>query len=166
MTKTVLLVEDFENDVILMRRFWKREGVTDRLHVASDGQQALDYLSGQHPYSNRDEHPLPCLVLLDLKLPRVMGLDVLTWIRAQPSLKTLPVIVLSTSALGNDVEQAYALGANAFLVKPADVAQLADLVRSLRDFWLGANRFPGQSSTLRETVIAKFVTQPLSAPPA
>lgn len=166
MNKTVLLVEDFDNDVILMRRFWKKEGLTDQLQVASDGQQALDYLAGRHPFTNREQHPLPCLVLLDLKLPRVMGLDVLIWIRSQAALKTLPVIVLSTSALGSDVDQAYALGANAFLVKPADVVQLADMVRSLRDFWLGVNRFPGQSPSPRRPAPARHVGQALGVPAA
>ncbi|HZQ45776.1 MAG TPA: response regulator, partial [Verrucomicrobiae bacterium] len=141
MNKTVLLVEDFENDIILMRRFWKKEGVKNQLHVVTDGRQALDYLAGKGPFSDREQFPLPCLVLLDLKLPHVMGLDVLAWIRTQSPFETLPVLILSTSSLGSDIDQAYRLGANAYLVKPADVAKLAELVRLIRDFWLGANHF-------------------------
>lgn len=142
MSRTVLLVEDLENDIVLMRRAWKLEGVKAELRVASDGQQALNYLAGEGEYSDREKHPLPCLVLLDLKLPYVMGLDVLKWIRGQDRLKRLPVLVLTTSALQRDIDGAYGLGANAFLVKPSGVGELAELVRLIRDFWLGANYFP------------------------
>ena len=90
----------------------------------------------------REKYPLPCLVLLDLKLPHVMGMDVLAWIRNQPAWKTLPVLVLTSSALQSDVDQAYQLGANAFVVKPSGIYQLAELIRLIRDFWLGANQFP------------------------
>lgn len=165
MNKTVLLVEDFENDVILMRRFWKKERVPEQLHVASDGQQALDYLAGREPFSNRDAYPIPSLILLDLKLPRVMGLDVLAWIRAQPHLETIPVIVFSTSALGNDVDQAYSRGANAFLVKPADVKQLSDIVRLIREFWLGINHFPRPAVPGSKSAPALSAPLPISNPP-
>ncbi|MDB6112596.1 MAG: response regulator receiver protein [Pedosphaera sp.] len=148
MNRTVLLVEDLENDIILMRRSWKLEGVKSQLQAVSDGRQALDYLAGEGEFLDRDKHPLPCLVLLDLKLPYVMGLEVLKWIRAQNGLESLPVLVLTTSALQRDIDEAYKLGANAFLVKPSGVAQLAELVRLIRDFWLGANCFPQIESEL------------------
>jgi CheY-like chemotaxis protein len=150
MNGTVLLVEDLDNDVVLMRRAWRLEGVKNPLHAVSDGRQALDYLAGAGEFSNRQQHPLPRLVLLDLKLPYVMGLDVLKWIRGQDILRTLPVLVLTTSALQQDIDQAYLLGANAFLVKPSGVAQLAELVRLIRDFWLGANYFPMMGQDLLE----------------
>lgn len=160
MNKIVLLVEDTANDIVLMRRAWKKEQVNARLEVVTDGQAALHYLDGKGQYSNREQFPLPCMVLLDLKLPYIMGMEVLAWIRAQSCFKTLPVIILSTSALGSDVDQAYQLGANAYLVKPSDVAQLTEIVRLIRDFWLCANHFSrchieGQQSAEKEPMPAQ-----------
>lgn len=142
MNSAVLLVEDLENDILLVKRSWKVEQVQATLHAVMDGKQAVAYLAGEGEFADRKTHPFPCLVLLDLKMPRMRGMDVLAWIRGQEAFKCLPVLVLTSSALQSDVDQAYQLGANAFLVKPSDIHELDNLVRLIRDFWLRANQFP------------------------
>jgi CheY-like chemotaxis protein len=142
MSGPVLLVEDFDDDIFWMRRSWGKEGVVNPLQVVKNGRQAVEYLSGMGAYSDRKAFPLPCLVILDLKLPYLMGMDVLKWIRGQATLRGLPVLVLTTSALQSDIDEAYQLGANAFMVKPPSGLQLGDLVRPIRDYWLVLNLFP------------------------
>ncbi len=142
MNEPVLLVEDRDDDIFFMRRAWKLQGITQTLQVVTDGREAIAYLGGDGKFSDRQKFPLPCLILLDLKLPYVMGLDVLKWIRKQARLKTLPVIILTSSSVQTDIDEAYKLGANAFLVKPSNVHKLDELVRLIRDFWLAANSFP------------------------
>ena len=141
MIRTILLVEDEEGDVFFMRQAMQKAGVLDSLQVASDGRQAIDYLKGNGKFANRQEFPLPCLVLLDLKLPRVMGLDVLKWIREQPEVATI-VVILTSSQEQADIATAYRLGANGYLVKPHDLSQLTDMAKSIKDFWLTQNTPP------------------------
>ena len=143
-TTTILLVEDDENDVFFFQRALNRAGMTHPLQVAHDGQEAIDYLRGGGKFTERANFPLPGLILLDLKLPFVMGLDVLKWIRQQSDLSFI-VIILSSSRQDDDVEAAYRLGANAYLVKPADVSDLERMVRAINDFWLGENTPPSGS---------------------
>jgi len=138
MSKTILLVEDSEDDVEIFARALKTAGVPGALKVATDGRQAIDYLTGVMSGGNSD-HPLPGLVLLDLKLPHVLGLDVLKWIRSQPALQTLIVIVLTSSRQESDLDRAYRLGANSYLVKPSTLDELVRMVRSLGDYWFGHN---------------------------
>lgn len=140
----ILQVEDREEDVILLQRALRRAQLEARLHVAADGQEAIDYLGGHGRFADRAQYPLPYLVLLDLKLPLKMGLDVLGWIRAQPSLRSLIVIVLSSSIHEADVRRAYELGANAFLVKPSDTNTLTDMCQALKHFWLTHNQPPAR----------------------
>lgn len=140
MSRPILLVEDDENDVTFMKMAFKKVGVTDPVEVAAHGQEALDYLQGTGKFAKREDFPLPCLVLLDLKLPYVMGLGVLKWIREQPELESTVVIVLSASSENRDIETAYQLGANAYLVKPADLDKLYLMVKAIKDFWLTHNR--------------------------
>jgi CheY-like chemotaxis protein len=142
MNKTVLLVEDFADDVFWMLRAWKKEGLTASLQVVNDGRMALEYLTGKGKYADREKHPTPSLILLDLKLPYIMGLDVLKWMRDRQEFRTLPVIILTTSALQQDVDDAYHRGANGFLVKPSSGLKLGEVVRPIRDFWLTANLLP------------------------
>ena len=148
MSNTILLVEDEENDVFFMRNAFKEVGILNPLQVAVDGQEAMDYLSGNGRYADRERFPLPCLTLLDLKLPRVMGLGVLKWMREQPALKTLIVIILTSSRLGPDIERAYQLGANAYLVKPSSPPELREIAMGIKQFWLELNHGPavGQES--------------------
>jgi two-component system response regulator len=139
--QTILQVEDDPNDVFLLRHAMKKMGVENPIQVASDGQQAIDYLQGAGQFADRAQFPLPCLVLLDLKLPYVMGLDVLKWIRQQHG-APLVVVMLTASGEDADIATAYRLGANAFLTKPSEASKLADMVKSIKDFWLTHNTLP------------------------
>jgi len=143
--KTILQVEDDPNDVLFLQRAMKKAGLANPIQIASDGQEAIDYLKGAGKFFDRGIFPLPSLVLLDLKLPYVMGLDVLRWIRKQPGM-ILPVIVLSASGENAEVAAAYRLGANAFLRKPSKASQLEDMVKAIKDFWLTHNTLPQESS--------------------
>jgi DNA-binding response OmpR family regulator len=141
MTKPILQVEDDENDVFLLRHAMKKAGVENSIHVAGDGQQAIDYLKGVGKFADREKFPLPCLVLLDGKLPYVMGLDVLKWIRQQSGL-ALVVVMLSASRENADIAAAYRLGANAFLTKPSEAHKFEAMVKAIKDFWLTHNSEP------------------------
>ena len=138
----ILVVEDDENDLTFVKMAMKKAGVANPIQVAKDGQEALDYFQGNGKFADRSKFPLPYLVLLDLKLPYVMGLDVLTWIRDQPQFKSTVVIVLTSSRYLKDIGKAYQLGANAYLVKPADLNALKGMMRTLKDFWLIQNTRP------------------------
>ena len=144
MNGTILLVEDEEGDVFFLRQAMQKAGILNPLQVASDGQQAIDYFKGTGKFANRVEFQLPCLVLLDLKLPRVMGLDVLKWIRQQPEGVAI-VVILSSSQEEADIATAYRLGANGYLVKPSDVRGLTDMAKSIKDFWLTQNTPPPET---------------------
>jgi len=115
---TLLLVEDSEDDVFFMRRALKKAGINLPLQVAVDGQQALNYLSGAGEYSDRAQYPLPGLMFLDLKLPYLSGLDLLSWLREQPLISELPVVILTSSSEDRDRQRAGELRAKAYLVKP------------------------------------------------
>ncbi|HZM05993.1 MAG TPA: response regulator [Candidatus Saccharimonadales bacterium] len=143
--KPVLQVEDDPNDVFLLKHAWKKAGVENSIQVASDGQQAIDYLQGAGKFADRDKFPLPCLVLLDLKLPYVMGLDVLKWIRQQSG-TALPVVMLTASGEEVDVVAAYRLGANSFLTKPSEANKLEDMVKAIKHYWLTHNTLPQGAS--------------------
>jgi CheY-like chemotaxis protein len=136
---TILLVEDDPNDVLLMKIALESAGVQNPVQVVQDGKRALAYLEGKGRYADRSRFPLPYLVLLDLKLPHVMGLDVLKWLRQKTEFAPTIVLVLSASANPSDVKAAYRLGANAYLVKPSSLEKLKVLARSMRDFWLVQN---------------------------
>jgi CheY-like chemotaxis protein len=135
----ILLVEDNPDDVFFMRRAMTTAGIESPLHVVTDGTQAIEYLSGTGAFANRNAHPLPCVILLDLKLPGMGGLDVLAWMRGQPEFTTSVVIVLTTSREPRDVHEAYRLGANAYLVKPTSPAELAQVLSAIKTFWIDYN---------------------------
>jgi CheY-like chemotaxis protein len=139
----ILLVEDNEDDVFLMKRALKSAGIVNRLCIAEDGQQATDYLAGTGTYANRQEYPLPAIVFLDLKLPIKSGLEVLKWIRAQSELENIVVVVLTSSNEPFDLKEAYRLGANSYVVKPPTASQLLDLAKAFKWYWLEFNRFEG-----------------------
>lgn len=138
--RVILQAEDDENDVLLLRYAFARAQVQTSLHSVADGQLAIDYLAGTGEYADRTRFPLPCLVLLDIKLPRRTGLEALQWIRAQPELRALLVIMLTASAYQAEIDQAYEFGANSFVIKPAGVDELTELVKTLHDYWFGLNR--------------------------
>ena len=139
---TILLVEDDPNDVLLIRRALRNAMIANPLREVADGDEAIAYLSGVDGYGDRDAHPLPALVLLDLKLPRRDGVEVLRWIRAQPGLRRLPVVVLTSSRETADVNRAYDEGANSYLVKPVAFDALLELVRRVDEFWLYLSETP------------------------
>ncbi len=132
----ILYVEDEENDVLLMQFAFKRARLKNPLKIARDGQEAEDYLAGRGRFADRKEYPMPCLVLLDLNLPAVSGLEVLRWIREQPELKSLRVVIYSSSQQKQDVEQAQALGANEYLVKKSDVGEIAGTLQEKAECWM------------------------------
>lgn len=132
-TPHILLVEDNEDDVILVQRSLRKAGVTAPVHVARDGDEAIAFLDGARP---ADITEPPALILMDLKLPRRSGLEVLAWIRAHPGLSTLPVVMFTTSTQDADVSQAYQLGVNSYLKKPATVQETTELLRTTGLYWL------------------------------
>ncbi len=143
MTKTILLVEDEWVDVMLLRRVFARLRLDANLVLAADGDEAIEYLSNATTSSPSANAPLPDLVLLDLNLPRRSGFEVLAWLRGQPSLRTLPVVVFSSSREDRDVERAYAAGANSYLVKTPDLHELQSMIGEMYQYWFQQNRVPG-----------------------
>jgi CheY-like chemotaxis protein len=133
---SVLMVEDDDNDVFFVERAFKQAQVVNPLHRVKDGEEALAYLKGEGRFTNRDQFPLPHLMLLDLKMPRKNGFEVIQWVRAQPGLKRMPLVVLTSSKEDPDVNRAYELGANTYLVKPVKFDGLAEMMKTLNLYWL------------------------------
>jgi len=156
--KTILQVEDDPNDVFLMQHAMRRLGMANPVQVARDGQEAMDYLQGAGKFADRTTFPFPCLVLLDLKLPYVMGLDVLRWIRQQPG-PALPVLMLTASGEDADIASAYNLGANAFLTKPSEASKFQEMVKAIKEFWLTHNTLPQQTYTELSTEYSRGIDQ-------
>ena len=141
-TGCILLVEDNPSDVRLTRRALEQSHITNPLVVAEDGREALDYLFALGAHAGRDAAELPRLVLLDLKLPRVDGLEVLRQLRANERTRRLPVVILTSSQEQQDIMAGYELGANSYVRKPVDFAQFVEAVRILGLFWLLLNEPP------------------------
>ena len=140
--KTILLIEDNPSDVGLTQRALQKAHILNELVVASDGQEALDYLFGSGAYADRDVSEVPILTLLDLKLPKVSGLEVLRRIRAEACTQRMPVIILTSSKEEPDIAVAYDLGANSYIRKPVDFKQFAESVQQLGLYWLVLNEPP------------------------
>lgn len=140
----ILHVEDDLNDVELVKIVFRKTKVAGHLAVVGDGEQAISYLEGEGIYADRGLYPFPELVLLDIKLPRKSGLEVLAWLRSQTQshLKRLPVVMLTSSNQPHDVKTAYDLGANSYLVKPGELNKLTELITLIHQYWLGANTKP------------------------
>jgi CheY-like chemotaxis protein len=132
----ILLVEDDNNDVFFLERAFKQAQIVNPLHRVRDGEEAIAYLSGEEGFEDRSKHPLPHLMLLDLKMPRKNGFEVIEWVREQPGLRRLPIVVMTSSKEDPDVNRAYELGANTYLVKPVKFEGLVEMVRTLHLFWL------------------------------
>lgn len=141
-TKIILLVEDNPSDIGLAQRALTKSRVANDLVVAEDGQEALDYLFGMGAYTGRDVANQPALVLLDLKLPKVDGLEVLRQIRADPRTRRLPVVILTTSKEEQDVAASYDLGVNSYIRKPVDFSQFVQSIQQLGLYWLVLNEKP------------------------
>ena len=138
-SKNILLVEDNSSDIGLTRRALEKSHIANEMIVVEDGQQALDYLFGGDPLTGRKMKELPALVLLDLKLPKVDGLQVLRRIRADERTSRLAVVILTTSSEEQDIAQSYDLGANSYIRKPVDFTQFAEAIQHLGLYWLVLN---------------------------
>lgn len=132
---SVLLVEDNPDDALLMQRAFKLNGLARPAHIAHDGAEAIAYLNGDPPFSDRRRYPYPDLVITDLKMPGASGFDLLTWLHDRPELKVIPTIVWSSSGDPRDVKRAYCLGASGFLCKPTDFQKFKDMVRDIFRYW-------------------------------
>lgn len=140
--KTILLVEDNPDDELLILRELRKSNIANEIEVARDGAEALDYLFAQGEFSGRDPHDMPQVVLLDLKLPKVDGLEVLERLRGDERTRYLPVVVLTSSDEERDMIESYRLGANSYVRKPVDISQFNDAVKQLGLYWLLLNEPP------------------------
>ena len=145
MNKVLLLVEDNPSDEKLTVRAFKKSGVTNEIVVVRDGAEALEYLFGTGKFDGRDTTALPTVMLLDLKLPRIDGLEVLRRVRADERTKCLPVVILTASKEHEDIARGYSLGANAYVRKPVDFGEFAEAAKTVGLFWLLLNQPPPKS---------------------
>jgi CheY-like chemotaxis protein len=132
----ILFVDDDSNDMLLVQRALSKAGLSYPLIHKRDGEEAIDYLSGKFPYSDRAKHPLPKLILLDIKMPRMNGFDVLGWLQCQPALAKIPVVILTASVRVEDRSEAEKLGAAGYRTKPVDFGELVDIIRDVDARWL------------------------------
>ena len=132
----ILVAEDDPTDAYFLERAFKRAGIPVTLRFVRDGQEVIDYLEGKGQLADRARHPMPQLVLLDLKMPRLDGFDVLAWVRKQPDLNEMRIVIFSASDEPKDMNRAYGLGANWYLVKPHSMEELNDLVGRFKKYWL------------------------------
>lgn len=138
----ILLVEDSPDDALLIQRAFRKANLANPVHLVRDGEEAVGYLNGVPPWDDRTRFPLPVFMLLDLKLPRRSGLEVLAWIRQESAVKRLPVVVLTSSRESVDVNRAYDLGVNSYLTKPVGFEALVEMVKSVNLYWLVLNEYP------------------------
>ena len=136
----ILVAEDDPTDAFFLRQSFRRTGIPITLHFVHDGQEVLDYLQGVGDFAERRVHPVPQFLLLDLKMPRLDGFDVLRWIRKQRRWKSLPVVIFSSSSEPEEVKRAQDLGANSYLVKPHSLEELMGLAGQFKKHWLRARR--------------------------
>ena len=129
----ILLVDDNPHDVVLIRLAFRKVGIIDTIQLVKDGTEAMRYIKGEGIYGDRHQYPPPTLMLLDLKMPQTSGFDVLSWIRSQPTLENLIVVVMSGSKDNADIQKAYSLGANSYLVKPSKFEELVKMMEDLKD---------------------------------
>ena len=142
---TILVVEDDPNDLFFLKRAFTTVQTQCLMQAVGDGAEAIDYLRGVDDYADRQRFPLPKLILMDLKMPRVNGFEFLSWLRREPGLKLIPVVVLSSSNLPADVKRAYDLGANSFVVKLQDTTALPETLKTLATYWLEICETPANS---------------------
>ena len=138
----ILLAEDDQDHLVLIQRAFQKANLVNPLIAVRDGEEAIRYLEGRGDFADRRRFPLPSLALLDLKMPRKSGLEVLDWLRGNPRFRRLPVIILTSSTETEDIQKAYALGVNSYLVKPVGFPDLLELVKSIGMYWMILNRSP------------------------
>ena len=136
----ILVAEDDPNDLELLRHVVSDNGVEVNFQPAHDGEQVMNYLRGEGQFGDRARHPIPDIIVLDLKMPRVNGFEVLQWLRQQSGLARIPVVVLSGSGLETDIEEAYRLGANTYFTKPGQLAELREIIGALIEYWRRSQR--------------------------
>ena len=139
----ILYAEDDESDAFLFQHAFEEAGISHRLVVVPNGKVAIEYLSGDGAYADRVQYPLPNLVLLDLNMPGISGLEVLKWIRTTPSISTLLAVMLTSSNQDADIHRAYVQGANGYLVKPGNIEAIVTMAKAIKDYWLVQNRVSG-----------------------
>ena len=144
--KVILLIEDNPSDIALTQRAFKKNAISNKVVVAEDGQEALDYLFCTGTYSGRNIAETPIFILLDLKLPRIDGLEVLRRLRADNRTRRIPVVILTSSIEEQDIAAGYDLGTNSYIRKPIDFHQFADLIKQLGMYWLVINESPPDSA--------------------
>jgi len=132
---TILLVEDDDNDATLVQMAFKKNAILNPVQWAKDGLEAVAYLNGDGAFANRQLYPFPEVLILDLKMPRMGGLELLAWIRDHPEYRVIPTIIMTSSRMDADIEKAYNLGANTYMVKPASFDELARMVKSAHEYW-------------------------------
>lgn len=140
--KTLLVADDDENDIRLLKRAFFKIGIDVPMRIVRDGEEAIQYLHGDNHFADRETFPLPELLLLDLKMPRANGFEVLEWVRKQVGLRRMLVVVLTNSDEPQDINRAYDLGANSFVKKPDDFTNLVKISQKLHDYWLETNLCP------------------------
>ena len=143
----ILIAEDNDDHVVLLRRALKKGAILNPIFVVCDGEEVIAYLKGEGKFADRYEYPLPGLLLLDLKMPKKNGFEVLEWIRQQPFLKRLRVVVLTTSDNPSDIDRAYELGANSFIVKPLEQQQFLEVTEAIKGYWLWMSAAPQLQDT-------------------
>src|SRR5687768_12980264 len=151
----ILIAEDNPADVLMLQRAFRQAAIDTPLHFVSDGEEAIAYLKGEGKFASRHEHPLPDLFLLDLKMPRKNGFEVLQWLHEQPTLASLRTVVLTTSDDVWDINRAYAMGANSFLVKPLDFTDFKSTIQAVFNYWLTLDHGPS---------LARSVAKPRAKP--
>ncbi len=144
--EAVLVAEDDENDICLLRRAFLRAGIDVPIIFVRDGEEAIRYLHGDDNFADRQAFPFPRLILLDIKMPKLNGFAVLDWVRHQPGLKRALIVVLTSSDEPADIDLAYDLGANSYLRKPCDFTDLTRIVKKLQEYWLSLNLCPNCDS--------------------
>jgi CheY-like chemotaxis protein len=158
--QTILFADDNEDDLMLMRFAYRKAGINPTLHEVHDGREAVAYLKGEGIYADRAKFALPSVMLLDLEMPKLNGFEVLEWVRTQPHIRRISILILTSSMRIEDVERAFDLGANSFLVKPGTLNELTAMFQCLHD-WLQISHFPPLNHAVRKAACAPFWRPPL-----
>lgn len=134
--ETILVIEDDPNDIFLLQRALKKNNIVNPVQILPDGLEALAYLGGNGKYADRTTYPFPRFIIMDLKMPRMTGLEVLEWLKKNPQFQVIPTLVLTSSRLEQDISRAYQLGANSYMVKPSNFSDLQEMIRRTYDYWM------------------------------